>query len=186
MIKYFLIKEKTNDFYLISLFLSSVILFSLSILLNGFLSYILSLGGFGYGIGFSYLLMKDARKSKIKWLEYLSIAILTPLIIFFIYFLFIPTKGDIFSLIIGLTIILIPIILMNSKKLFPIVIPFSLNLTPSIGSNYLIELIKAHPVIAITIGIVFVYIFFKMIKDIVKIIILTVVVWVILKFLLGL
>ena len=186
MINYFLIREKTNDFYLISLFLSSVILFSLSILFNGFLSYILSLGGFGYGIGFSYLLMKDARESKTKWLEILSIAVLIPLIIFFVYFLFIPTKSDIFSLIAGLIIILIPVLLMNSKKFFPIVIPLSLKLTPSFGNNYLIELIKAHPAISIAVGIVAIYIFFKMIKDIVKIIILTVVVWVILKFLLGL
>ena len=188
MIDYFLIKEKTNDFYLISLFLSSIILSSISILFNGFFSYILSIGGFGYGIGFSYLLMKDAKKSKIKWLEILSSIVLTLLVILFVYFLFIPTKGDLLSLILGLIIILIPILIINNKKFFPIVIPFSLNVTniPTIGNNYLITLAKTHPAISITLGVVLIYLFIKTMKDIVKIIILTVVVWVILKFLLGL
>ncbi len=182
MIEKFFIRERTDDFYLISLFLSSIILIGISSFTSGFLSYVVGLGGFGYGIGFLYLLMKDSR-GKNRFVEYLSMVLLGIFVILFIYMLFMKVTPDIISLIVGIVIIIIPLILIN-KKFFPSIIPFSFGSLP-VGSNYLIQLIESHPLISLSVLIVGIYLIFKMIKDIIKIIILTVIVWAILRFLLG-
>ena len=185
MIEKFFLKERTDDFYLISLFLSSVVLIGISYFTGGFLSYIVGLGGFGYGIGFLYLLMKDAR-GKNKVVEYTSLGLLLIFISLFIYLLFEQVTPDVLSLIIGIIIVAIPLFVVN-KKFFPLAIPitFTFPQFSNLSGNYLIQIIESHPVISLTVLIVGIYIIFKMMKSIIKIIILTVIVWAILRFLLG-
>ncbi len=187
MIKHLLIKEIEKDEYLIAMLASALVLLSLSILFNNFFGYVCGLGGFAYGMVFMYYL----SKSENKYLSYGSKAVLGVLFILLIYFMLLNVKPDLYGLILGIIVVSIPILFIN-KKFFPIVIP--LNVTAS-GLNFnltstlmpiVMDFVKSHPLIVISLGIVGIYMFFKMMKDIIRVIILTVIVWAILRFLLGL
>ncbi len=187
MIKQLLVKELEKDEYLYAMLGSSIILLLFSIFFNNFFGYICGLGGFAYGMVFLYHLSKNENKV----IKYGSNVALALLFVFMIYFMFLNVKPDLYGLILGIIVISIPVIFIN-KKFFPVVIPLNLttsgvnlNLTSSL-MPMVMNIVKAHPLIVISAGIVAVYMFFKMIKDIIKVVILTVIVWAVLRFLLGL
>ena len=188
MIEKLLINELKKDEHLITMFLSSIILLFVSVFFNNFFGYICGLGGIAYGMAFMYYI----SKSENKILKYGGKITLGILFIFLIYFMFLNVKPDLYGLIFGLIVIIAPIFFIN-KKFFPVIIPLNVTLsgiTPQISYTGLIpiisDLIKAHPIAVISAGIVAIYMFFKMAKDIIKIIILTVIVWAVLRFLVGL
>ncbi len=187
MIKHLFIKETDRDEYLISILISSFVLLAFSMFFSNFFGYICGLGGLAYGIAFLYFISKHEN----KYLKNFARALMIVLLAILIYFMLLNVKPDLIQLILGIIVISLPIVFIN-KKFFPVVIPLNITLpvsSSSIGSALIPiiwDLIKAHPLIALSIGIVGIYMFFKMIKDIIKIIILTVIVWAVLRFLFGL